>query len=112
MPLERRGDEVDYERRAQPGQKEPAFSLRVRPPDGSPGVADEDCHKPKQGQKGEQAGLGALLEIHVVDLFDALEPRSVLQPRVLEGPRPRTCERALLPRRPGDAPVVSPGAYI
>src|SRR5918995_2376418 len=112
MPLERRGDEVDHERGAQSGKKEPAIPLRTRPPDGSSRIADEDRNKPEHGQEGEQAGLGALLEIHVVDLFDALEPGSVLQPRVLESPSPRAREGALLPRRPGDPPVVSPGAYI
>src|SRR5215211_1622146 len=74
MPLERRGDEVDDERGAEPGQKEPAFPLQARPPGGPPRVADEDGHKTEEGQEGEQAGLGALLEIHVVDLFDPLEP--------------------------------------
>src|SRR5829696_7684580 len=111
VPLERRGDQIDHERGAQSSQKEPALSLRIRPPDGSSRVADEDRHKGEQGQKSEQSGLGALLEIHVVDLFDALEVRSALQPRVLEGPRPRTRQGALLPRRPGYPPVVSPGAY-
>src|SRR5215210_8827002 len=112
MPLERRGDEVDDERGAEPGEKEPAFPLQARPPGGPPRVADEDSHKTEEGQKGEQAGLGALLEIHVVDLFDPLEPRPVLQPRVLEGPGPRTGEGTLLPCLPRDPPVVSPGADI
>src|SRR5215213_6072356 len=112
MPLERRRDEVDHERGAQPGQKKPAVALRTRLPDGSPCVADEDHHKPKEGQKGEQAGLGALLEIQVVDLSDALESRSVLQPRVLEGPCPRAGEGTLLPCRPGDPPVGSPWTAV
>src|ERR671921_1921003 len=112
MPLERRGDEVDDERRAEPGEKEPAFPLQPRPPGGPPRVADEDSHKAEEGQEGEQARLGALLEIHVVDLFDPLESWPVLQPRVLEGPCPRTGEGTLHPCLPRDPPVVSPGADI
>src|ERR671916_2003102 len=112
MPLERRGDEVDDERGAEPGEKEPAFPLRARRPGAPHRVADEDGHKAEEGQEGEQAGLGALFEIHVVDLLDPLEPWSVLQPRVLEGPCPRTGEGTLLPCLPRDPPVVSPGADI
>src|SRR5215204_7657229 len=110
MPLGRRGDEVDDERGAEPGQKEAAFPLRS--PGGPHRVTYEDRHKAQERQKGEHTGLGALLEIHVVDLFDALEAWSVLQPRVLERPRPRAGERTLLPRLPGDPPVGSPGADI
>src|ERR671920_2494901 len=79
---------------------------------GPPRVADEDSHKAEEGQEGEQACLGALLEIHVVDLFDPLESWPVLQPRVLEGPCPRTGEGTLHPCLPRDPPVVSPGADI
>ncbi len=43
-------------------------------------------------------------------LLDALQPRPVLQPRVLEGPRSRAGEGVFLPRLPRHPPVILPEA--
>src|SRR5918994_4114542 len=110
VPLEDRGYEVDCERGDEPGQQEP--TLPPSPPGGPRGEADERDHEADERQEGEHAGLGALLEVQVVDLLDVPGLGPVLEPGVLEGPGPRAGQGTLLPGFPAYPPVGFPETQV
>src|ERR671911_131091 len=110
VPLEDRGYEVDRERGDEPGQQEPA--LPPSPPGGPRGEADERDHEADERQEGEYAGLGALLEVQVVDLLDVPGLGPVLEPGELEGPGPRAGQGTFLPGFPAHPPVGFPETQV
>src|SRR3712207_1782446 len=88
VPLDERGQEVDHERAGESGQQDPAL-VPPRPPGSPHGVTYQRDYEADEGNEGEDAGLGTLLEVEVVDLLGALGIGSLLEPDVLEGPSPR-----------------------